>query len=156
MKQYGQMWKRCFDFKGTSSQNEYIGALIMQGLLCILLITGMFLLGRSGINILLIILYFCISGLYLLVSTIAFSALTIRRLHDAGKSGWLYLLILIVGIGAVILAVICAMATTGYYIFSDIGTDWLNNNSNVNVYGPPEWYQDNMNYTMYGPPGANN
>lgn len=45
-------------------------------------------------------------GLALVVPNIS---LTVRRLHDTGKSGWYYFLSFIPGVGGIILLVLCAM-----------------------------------------------
>lgn len=38
-------------------------------------------------------------------------AVTVRRLHDAGQSGWLYLLIFIPTLGGIVLLVLCALGS---------------------------------------------
>jgi len=46
-----------------------------------------------------------LSGVYMLALLLPGLAITVRRLHDIGKSGWLYLLILIPIIGWIIIFV---------------------------------------------------
>ena len=50
--------------------------------------------------------YGIIYGLYALVMIIPGIAVTVRRLHDVGKSGWMYLIVLIPFIGAIWLLVL--------------------------------------------------
>ena len=49
--------------------------------------------------------------LIFIVLSIPSISLTIRRLHDAGYSGWFYLLILIPLVGAIIVMILCIMET---------------------------------------------
>ena len=50
--------------------------------------------------------YGIIYGLYALVMFIPGLAVTVRRLHDVGKSGWMYLIVLIPLIGVIWLIVL--------------------------------------------------
>lgn len=50
--------------------------------------------------------YGIIYGLYALVMIIPGIAVTVRRLHDVGKSGWMYLIVLIPFIGVIWLLVL--------------------------------------------------
>jgi len=50
--------------------------------------------------------YGIIYGLYALVMIIPGIAVTVRRLHDVGKSGWMYLIVLIPLIGVIWLLVL--------------------------------------------------
>jgi len=63
---------------------------------------------------------FILIGIYFLATLIPYLAVTVRRLHDTGKSGWYYLLTLIPYVGGIILIVF--MAQNG-----DVGS---------NKYGP--------------------
>lgn len=62
--------------------------------------------GWAGIPFLILLIGF---GLAAIVPSIA---VTLRRLHDAGFSGWLYLLILIPTIGGLIVSVLCLLPTS--------------------------------------------
>jgi uncharacterized membrane protein YhaH (DUF805 family) len=52
---------------------------------------------------------YLISALVLLLPSIA---VTIRRLHDTGRSGWWWLLALVCGIGAIIVLIFCFIDST--------------------------------------------
>ena len=88
--------------------------------------------------------------IYLCLSIIPWIPLTVRRLRDAGKSGWWTILLLFVGIGHIILLFLCALGSTigGVAFFAA-------NNRAPSVYGPPEWFDPdvNINDGVYGPPG---
>ena len=73
---------------------------------------------------------------YLCFSVIPWISLTVRRLRDAGKSGWWTLLVLVVGIGA------------GNSSFNPVY------NEVEAVYGPPEMFDPSLNEPeeVYGPP----
>jgi uncharacterized membrane protein YhaH (DUF805 family) len=55
-------------------------------------------------------------------------AVAVRRLHDTGKSGWWYLIILIPFVGPVVL--LCFMATAGTPGINKYGADPLANDNN--------------------------
>lgn len=46
-------------------------------------------------------------GLYIILTIVPTVAVTVRRLHDMGKSGWFYLLNFIPTIGTIILLIMC-------------------------------------------------
>lgn len=50
-----------------------------------------------------------LSSIYLIASALPQLAVTVRRLHDTGKSGWLYLLMFIPIIGAIVILVFTCM-----------------------------------------------
>ena len=77
------MFKRCVDFEGRSCRSEFWYAHLNQCLMSILfmVLTVMELSFFSGIIM-----------IYLAISVIPLWALTVRRLHDVGKSGWFLLL----------------------------------------------------------------
>ncbi len=106
---YMAMWARAFDFKGRSSVSEYWYA-VLGNIIVTLgfsigvgIIGGLFegLFGVSFVgSILIVILY-----LFSLASSVAGISLAVRRLHDIGLSGWLYLISL-TGIGSIVLIVL--------------------------------------------------
>ncbi len=109
--------KSYLDFDGRARRSEYwyftlFNVIIIYGLM--FLTGGMSLLGggdSSGIGgglvgILLII--------YFLATVLPGIAVVIRRLHDVGKSGWMYFIILIPLIGAImILVYLCSDSQAG-------------------------------------------
>ena len=158
-----RLWAGIFNYKGTSTRKEYWFAFLFHAILGILAFFGMLL--SSGIfllqefvdeSILLTILHIILLIpavliiIYLVLSIIPWIALTVRRLRDAGKSGWWTILLLFVGIGHIILLILCALgsAVAGVAFFAA-------NNIQPSVYGPPEWYDPsyNQNDDVYGPPG---
>ena len=158
-----RLWAGIFNYKGTSTRKEYWFAFLFHAILGILAFFGILL--SSGIfllqefvdeSILLNIIHFILLIpavliiIYLVLSIIPWIALTVRRLRDAGKSGWWTILLLFVGIGHIILLILCALgsAVAGVAFFTA-------NNIQPSVYGPPEWYDPsyNQNDDVYGPPG---
>ena len=157
-----RLWAGIFNYKGTSTRKEYWFAFLFHAILGILAFFGMLL--SSGIfllqefvdeSILLTILHIILLIpavlilIYLGLSIIPWIALTVRRLRDAGKSGWWTILLLFVGIGHIILLILCALgsAVAGVAFFAA-------NNIQPSVYGPPEWFDPdvNINDGVYGPP----
>lgn len=161
------LWKRIFDYKGTSDRKEYWFAFIFHVIIGVLVninITISFLLTfvntKNGFSYqtadvakvfhyLFLILGVILLG-YLVLSIIPWIALTVRRLRDAGKSAWLVLLLLVFGIGHVVLFVLCAAGSLTIGLFNP------RLNSPAGIYGPPPddilYPQNNMNDPVYGPP----
>lgn len=112
---YFEMWKRAFDFRGLCSLSEYRGALLIH-ILVIVAISLIAFFWNSLVTISLV-------GLYAIISLIPFTAMSIRRFHDAGWSGWWTVLVYF-GIGVLL----CASLTisSAYYLSRSFYT----------VYGP--------------------
>lgn len=174
---YGMMWKRTFDYKGVSGRKEFWFPFLWQ---CIFGTLTSFmvvvnLLVRIFIPDFRVITMIPLGLLvaYMVICIIPFSSLTVRRLEDAGKSGWLYLLVLLAGIGTVILLTLCAAGSVAFTPANNEpvaiygppdGWDTPfdpEDNRNADVYGPPDWDEpeeesfdpeDNMNDEVYGPP----
>lgn len=146
MKYIEQMWKRIFDYKGKSDRKEYWIPFAFNAVLTVIMLLCLLL---KELLMLFFMAYVAIAiAVYLCLSFIPFISLTVRRLHDAGKSGKWYLLSFILGIGSVIVILMCA-GTTGAF---DPRSNIL-----VCVYGPPDFEEDydpsdNMNVDVYGPP----
>lgn len=158
-----KLWARIFDYKGTSTRKEYWFPFILHVLIglvaCINIISSwlfVIFMGGEFMTTFATIGHYAgliIGGillLYLALSIIPWIALTVRRLRDAGKSGWWVLLLLVFGIGHVILFALCSLgsAIAGALAFSP------EFNLPVGVYGPPEMYvpENNINGDVYGPP----
>lgn len=95
-------WKQCFkryaDFKGRSRRSEFWNFyLINQFIYLIVIIGGAF----SSENLALLIMILLL--LYALVALVPSIAVTVRRLHDTGRSGWNIFWGLIPYIGGLIL-----------------------------------------------------
>ena len=160
-----RLWAGIFDYGGTSTRKEYWFAFLFHAILgvfaffCLLLSVGLFLLQDwLDAYILLTIAHYILLipailiFIYLCLSIIPWIPLTVRRLRDAGKSGWWTILLLFVGIGHIILLFLCALGSTigGVAFFAA-------NNRAPSVYGPPDWYnsynpQNNVPDPVYGPP----
>ncbi|MCL1497790.1 DUF805 domain-containing protein [Xanthomonas nasturtii] len=101
--------KRYADFNGRSRRKEYWMFALMQTLVLIVL-TGLFAVAAAvmgsennpGPVAWLIVAVMVIFVLALIVPGIA---VTVRRLHDQGKSGWFYLICLVPYVGAFVLLV---------------------------------------------------
>lgn len=89
------------DFKGRASRKEYWMFVLFNIIigLAFSLFEGAIGLNNSELGI------GFLSGIYSLGVLIPGLAVCVRRLHDIGKSGWYYFLILIPIIGAIILLV---------------------------------------------------
>ncbi len=106
-----KMWINTFNYTGTASRSEYWIPVIFQiligfisfGLVFIsFCISDMAFLPR-GISIIL--------SIYLFLSIVPWISLTVRRLRDSGKSAWWIVLVFVVGIGIIILAILCAASS---------------------------------------------
>lgn len=114
---YLDMWKRGLDFKGLSSIRAYRSALLLHTLVILLLtaISWFYPEGKVAVNTL---------AAYGILSLVPFLALSVRRFHDAGKSGWWTILVFL-GVG--IIFCICWGIGTLSAIYSSYSV----------VYGPP-------------------
>ena len=104
-------WIECFtkhyaDFSGRARRSEYWGTVLFNGLVNlafrILLIVGIMLEAKEVTFLLLICL-----GVYSLAWLLPGIAVSVRRLHDIGKSGWNLLWILLPIVGAIMLIYWC-------------------------------------------------
>ncbi len=113
MEWYSLGFQRYADFSGRSRRKEYWYFTLFSTIVSILLTlidgaAGTTLDGGIGI----------LSGLYALVALVPSLAVTVRRLHDIGKSGWFFLVAFIPFIGPLILL---------YFLFQDSeeeNNDW--------------------------------
>ena len=104
-------WLECFtkhyaDFSGRARRSEYWGTVLFNGLVHlafrILLIVGIMLEAKEVTFLLLICL-----GVYSLAWLLPGMAVSVRRLHDIGKSGWNLLWVLLPIVGAIMLIYWC-------------------------------------------------
>ena len=98
--------KHYADFSGRARRSEYWGTVLFNGLVHlafrILLIVGIMLEAKEVTFLLLICL-----GVYSLAWLLPGIAVSVRRLHDIGKSGWNLLWILLPIVGAIMLIYWC-------------------------------------------------
>lgn len=95
MNWYVQVFQKYADFNGRSRRSEFwyftlINALVIVGIILIELIFGT---------------YGLLGALYAFGTIVPALAVTVRRLHDTGRSGWSILLCLIPVIGGIILLI---------------------------------------------------
>lgn len=102
------------DFKGRSRRSEFWYFTLV---LCIIYVVAMILDNLLGTTFKMGEIDLGYGYLYVLVALVALVpslAITARRLHDVGKSGWFFLIILIPIIGAIWLLVLhCTDSVTG-------------------------------------------
>ncbi len=105
---YIAMWKKAFDFKTRSSRSEYwlayLATCIVMFLIAILSLPLLQICREENV----IFVIMAISMIFGLALEIPLFSLTIRRFHDVGLSGWIYLISL-TGIGSIVLFVFLCM-----------------------------------------------
>jgi len=103
-KYYVKVLKNYVNFKGRARRKEYWGFVLFNLIIAIALsfIGGLIggLLG-DGSGTLGLVLYY----LYCLGVILPGLSVLVRRLHDTGRSGWLWLLVLIPLVGAIIVLI---------------------------------------------------
>ena len=109
MNSYLKVWQNYSEFSGRSSRMEYWMFNLIQMLIYGLGYALIFAMAISSYFILTSIIVFLL-GIYAIAYIIPSLALSVRRLHDVGKSGWLILINLIPFVGVIILLV---------FLFSD-------------------------------------
>lgn len=87
---YLHVWKNYGDFEGRASRREYWNFVLFNTLISTVL--GLVSAGT-------------LAALYVLAVIIPSSAVLVRRLHDVGKSGWYFWIVLIPAVGAIVLLV---------------------------------------------------
>lgn len=99
---YKKVLNQYADFEGRARRQEYwMFALVNIIIMLPLYIIG--IVGEATGNNTLMMIGFGLYLLYALAVLLPSIAVAVRRLHDVGKSGWMYLLILIPIIGALYL-----------------------------------------------------
>ena len=87
LESYVLMWKRYFDFEGTSTRKEFWYPYLINlgiGLAYQVALVSIFDLTLLGALVL-------IYGIYVIANFFPSLSLMVRRLHDTGVSGWNYL-----------------------------------------------------------------
>ncbi len=109
---YKKAYQNYAEYKGRATQAEYwyfvLCHFLVSASLLILLIVG----ASSG-NELMAISGGISLGLYTLATIIPSLMISIRRLHDTGKSGWMYLCGFIPVVGGLILIILLAQQSDG-------------------------------------------
>lgn len=113
---YMAMWAKMFDFKTRSSRSEYWYAVLGTVIVSIVLLLVLSVIGGilNVIGISFTGVASLIYSVYYIASYIASISLGVRRLHDIGMTGWLYLIVL-TGIGSIALLVMACMDSQSGY-----------------------------------------
>lgn len=98
MEWYLKVLRQYADFSGRARRKEYWMAVLVNFLLIFII---------SLIDVLFSV-YPSLSLLYWFFTFIPFITVTVRRLHDVGKSGWWYLIVFVPIIGVIWLLVLLA------------------------------------------------
>ena len=154
-------WINIFNYKEKTGINEYWYVVLLQDIVALVgflvYFIGNVLYDNGTIENLAAVRF--ITGVicvYMLVSLVPWISLNVRRLRDAGKSGWWTLLMGIIGIGLAVLLLLCSTRTKNSFS--------PDNNTAVCVYGPPEYFEEEIEVNpgisepidipieVYGPP----
>lgn len=102
MKWYFKCWQQYADFSGRARRKEYWMFVLFNAIVAFVIsfILGL-IAGLTGIAALVYLSY-----IYTLAVLIPSLAVCVRRLHDVGKSGWMYLICLIPVVGWIWLIVL--------------------------------------------------
>jgi uncharacterized membrane protein YhaH (DUF805 family) len=110
MNWYLMVLKKYAQFSGRSRRKEYWMFTLFHCLIAILLCVLSLLLRDSGLSPVVSIVF----GLYLLAVLVPSLAVSVRRLHDTGKSGWWILIGLVPAVGGLILLIfVCLDSVPG-------------------------------------------
>lgn len=105
MTQYAQAFRRYIEFGSRSTRREFWMFVLVQVLVVVLLESALlfntFVVGNSA----LVMLSLAVLWAYAVVTLVPSLALSVRRLHDTGKSAWSLLWGLIPFVGGIIMIV---------------------------------------------------
>lgn len=118
MRWYLEALQKYAQFSGRARRREYWGFAVMHALVYVALLVIDWMLGMSEGDMGLL------SGLYLLGTALPGLAVTIRRLHDTGRSGWWFLISFVPLIGFIAMLI---------FLLQD-------SDQGANVYGPSPKY----------------
>ena len=108
MKYYSECWRKCVVFSGRARRAEYwtfylCNAFVIIDLRIFAIVAAMYkIIGRPGVAILGLL-----EVLYSLATILPGLAVTVRRLHDTGRSGWWVLLFVVPSALLVLFAFMC-------------------------------------------------
>ena len=108
MKYYIEILKKCFDFKGRAERIDFWYFFLLNTIIGVILLFIMIMIIRnSNIDVFNGTAEFIFSALIVyLIMTILILAVSVRRLHDIGLSGWVFLIYFIPSIGQIVLLVL--------------------------------------------------
>ena len=109
MNWYLKAMKSYATFKGRSTRSEYWYFMLFYMLMLVfpLILAGFLGLDENGQMTM-----FVISGIVLLIHLIPSISISIRRLHDIGKSGWWYLISFIPYVGSIAIMIMAMIDST--------------------------------------------
>ena len=125
---YLMVWRKYVEFDGRSRRTEYWMFILFNTLaiLALAIVGGLgFALIDNGSGVGGIL--FIPLVIYLLAAFLPGLAVSVRRLHDSGKSGWLLLLLIVIGI----IPIIGMVASVAQIVLMCLDSD-----PGVNQYGP--------------------
>lgn len=106
-----QAWMRAAEFSGRSRRKEYWMFTLFNGIVVLSAVLAVPLISPSGWTRPLRTVLWA----YIWVQVVPYLSLTVRRLHDVGKSGWWYFITLIPLIGAIYLLILmCTDSDAGW------------------------------------------
>ncbi len=114
-----RVFKKYATFEGRASRGEYWWWVLFTAIVGIVLYAIVLIAtlattagGRTQSMSPIVIILFVLMGIVWLALIVPSIAVAVRRLHDAGYSGWFYLLALIPSVGGIIVLVLCIMQTS--------------------------------------------
>lgn len=111
MKSYLNCWKHYADFSGRACLSEYWMFVLINLLIGLLLAVPEFVMGREAS---------ILSSIYSLIVFIPSLAVFVRRLHDVGKSGWMFFVSFIPVVGIIwLLILLCTDSQEGSNEYGD-------------------------------------
>jgi uncharacterized membrane protein YhaH (DUF805 family) len=106
MEWYLSVLKRYADFSGRARRKEYWMFTLFSYIAVVALAVPSMLTGSTVLSVL-----YC---LYILATFVPSLAVTVRRLHDTNRSGWMFLIAFIPLVGAIVVLVfLCSEGTPG-------------------------------------------
>jgi uncharacterized membrane protein YhaH (DUF805 family) len=122
MNWYIKVLKQYADFKGRARRKEYWMFFLFNAIFAVIAMVLDNVLGIAMKEI----SYGPIYGLYVLAMFLPGLAVAVRRLHDIGKSGWMYFIVLIPCIGPIwLLVLMCTDSQEGSNKWGDNPKDNL-------------------------------
>lgn len=109
---YKKAFKNYAEYKGRATQAEFWYFVLCHFLISVSLLI-LIIVGASGDNELMAVSAGISLGLYMLAAFIPTLMISIRRLHDTGKSGWFTMFGFIPAIGGILLTIFLAQKSDG-------------------------------------------
>jgi uncharacterized membrane protein YhaH (DUF805 family) len=115
MSWYLEVLRKYAQFDGRARRKEYwffaLFNVLVAFVLCMLTVGGVLLLGHSDMNAMIGLMFIPIT-LYWLAVLVPSLAVTVRRLHDTGRSGWWYFIAFVPFVGGIVLLIFTLMEGT--------------------------------------------